>query len=98
VCWRRSQRSCSCRYRFSDLQHSMCDQLVQWEGSSSCNRRPCQLDKPSRRLTVSFRLQENAGNMSWRLPFLRMLSRYLDCSVLALRCTCRCEGERQLTV
>lgn len=33
--------------------------------------------------TVLF-LQENAGNMSWRLPFLRMLSRFLDCSVLAL--------------
>lgn len=30
--------------------------------------------------------QENAGNMSFRLPFLRLLMRYLDCSVFALRC------------
>ena len=30
--------------------------------------------------------QENAGNMSFRLPFLRLLTRYLDCSVFALRC------------
>ena len=29
--------------------------------------------------------QENAGNMSYRLPFLRLLTRYLDCSVFALR-------------
>ena len=29
--------------------------------------------------------QENAGNMSFRLPFLRLLTRYLDCSVFALR-------------
>lgn len=35
--------------------------------------------------TIVF-FQENAGNMSWRLPFLRMLSRYLDCSILAPRC------------
>ena len=42
----------------------------------------------SLRLTISISPQENAGNMSWRLPFLRMLSRYLDCSVLALRYTC----------
>ena len=31
-------------------------------------------------------LQENAGNMALRLPFLRLLARYLDCSILALRC------------
>ncbi len=31
-------------------------------------------------------LQENAGNMALRLPFLRLLARYLDASVLALRC------------
>ena len=30
--------------------------------------------------------QENAGNMSFRLPFLRLLTRYLNCSVFALRC------------
>ena len=30
-------------------------------------------------------LQENAGNMSMRLPFLQYLLRYLQCSVLAPR-------------
>lgn len=37
-----------------------------------------------RRPAVLF-LQENAGNMALRLPFLRLLARYLDCAVLALR-------------
>ncbi|KAK9832839.1 hypothetical protein WJX81_005824 [Elliptochloris bilobata] len=36
-----------------------------------------------RRPAVLF-LQENAGNMALRLPFLRLLVRYLDCAVLAL--------------
>lgn len=28
--------------------------------------------------------QENAGNMSWRLPFLKLLANHLNCSILAL--------------
>ena len=36
------------------------------------------------RPTVLF-FQENAGNMSFRLPFLRLLARYLDCSIFAPR-------------
>ena len=57
------------------------------EGVNSCQRRPLAQLVPSHRLIVRLQPQENAGNMSWRLPFLRMLSRYLDCSVLALRYT-----------
>ncbi len=37
--------------------------------------------------TIIF-FQENAGNISWRLPFLRTLARYLDCSILAPRHSC----------
>lgn len=32
--------------------------------------------------TIIF-FQENAGSMAWRLPFLRQLARFLDCSILA---------------
>jgi len=41
-------------------------------------------------------LQENAGNMALRLPFLRLLARYLDASVLALRPARRAPGSRAL--
>lgn len=30
-------------------------------------------------------MQENAGNMSWRLPFLKQLAAHLDCSIMAPR-------------
>ena len=43
-----------------------------------------------RRPAVLF-LQENAGNMALRLPFLRLLARYLDCAVLALRRAPHCQ-------
>ena len=35
------------------------------------------------RLCPTPHVQENAGNMSLRLPFLRLLVRHLDCSVFA---------------
>ncbi|KAK9820327.1 hypothetical protein WJX72_009019 [[Myrmecia] bisecta] len=38
-------------------------------------------DKKQRPVVLFF--QENAGNMAFRLPFLRMLVRFLDCSVFA---------------
>ena len=31
-------------------------------------------------------LQENAGNMSFRLPFLRLVAHHLECSIFAPRC------------
>ena len=37
------------------------------------------------RPTVLF-FQENAGSMTFRLPFLKLLARYLDCSIFAPRC------------
>ena len=37
------------------------------------------------RPTILF-FQENAGNMTFRLPFLKLLARYLDCSIFAPRC------------
>ena len=36
------------------------------------------------RPTILF-FQENAGNMTFRLPFLKLLARYLDCSIFAPR-------------
>jgi hypothetical protein len=36
------------------------------------------------RPTVLF-FQENAGSMTFRLPFLKLLARYLDCSIFAPR-------------
>ena len=40
------------------------------------------------RPTILF-FQENAGNMTFRLPFLKLLARYLDCSIFAPRYACR---------
>lgn len=47
-------------------------------------------DTRPQRPTVLF-FQENAGNMSFRLPFLRLLARYLDCSIFAPRLRIRPE-------
>ena len=41
------------------------------------------------RPTILF-FQENAGNMTFRLPFLKLLARYLDCSIFAPRYAPRC--------
>ena len=56
--------------------HAWFMQPKKWGGLGSRGR--------PRRSSVLF-FQENAGNMSYRLPFLFLLSRTLDCSILAPR-------------